>query len=365
MSRRMKVGVIGCGNISGAYFNASRTFENIQITACADLKTEAAKAKAEEFGVKPLSVDQILSDKSIDIILNLTIPQAHAEINLRALEAGKHVHCEKPFAIELKDGKKVLDLAKKKKLYTGCAPDTFLGGGNQTCRKLIDDNWIGKPVAGTAFMLCPGHESWHPNPAFYYLKGGGPLFDMGPYYITALVNMLGPVKRVCASAGRAHDSRVATAETTKGTVLPVQVSTHLAGVIDFHCGAIITVVMSFDVLKHTHSNIEIYGTAGSIVVPDPNTFSGPVRVSTNRRDWTEAPLSHVYTDNMRSIGVADMADAIARRKPNRCSGELAYHVLEVMHAFEKSSQSNKHVLVESRCAQPEALPVGLSEGKMA
>ncbi|MBN1865519.1 MAG: Gfo/Idh/MocA family oxidoreductase [Victivallales bacterium] len=365
MSRRMKVGVIGCGNISGAYFKAIRTFGNIQITACADLNMDAAKAKASEFDVKPLSVDQMLSDNSIDIILNLTTPQAHAEINLRALDAGKHVHCEKPFATELKAGKKVLETAKGKKLYTGCAPDTFLGGGNQTCRKLIDDNWVGRPVAGTAFMLCPGHESWHPNPGFYYLEGGGPLFDMGPYYITALVNMLGPVKRVCASAGRAHDSRIATAEATRGTVLPVEVSTHLAGILDFHCGAIVTVVMSFDVQKHTHSNIEIYGTSGSLVVPDPNSFSGPVMVSTNRRDWTESSLSHIYTDNMRGIGVSDMADAIMRRRPNRCSGELAYHVLEVMHAFGKSSQSNRHVLIESTCTRPEALPVGLSEGKIA
>jgi predicted dehydrogenase len=364
MSTKTKVGVIGCGNISEAYFSAAKTFEDMEIIACADLNMEAVQAKAEEFDIKAMTVDAILAEPEIEIIINLTTPQAHTEVNLQALNAGKHVHCEKPFALELEDGKKVLELAKKKNLYVGCAPDTFLGGGNQTCRKLIDDNWIGKPIAGTAFMLCPGHESWHPNPGFYYLNGGGPLFDMGPYYITALVNLLGPVKRVCASSCRALDKRIATAETTKGQVLPVEVSTHLAGILDFECGAVITMVMSFDVQKHTHSNIEIYGTAGSIIVPDPNTFSGPVKISTNRAEWTEAPLSHGYTDNMRSIGVADMARAIKAGDKNRSSGELAYHVLEIMHAFEKSSKASTHITIESKCDQPAAMPMGLQNGKL-
>jgi predicted dehydrogenase len=364
MSEKTKVGVIGCGNISGAYFSAAKTFDVMEITACADINMDAAQEKAEEFELKAVTVDQILADPEIEIIINLTIPQAHTEVNLQALNAGKHVHCEKPFAIELEDAKKVLALAKEKNLYVGCAPDTFLGGGNQTCRKLIDDNWVGKPVAGTAFMLCPGHESWHPNPGFYYLNGGGPLFDMGPYYITALINLLGPVKRVTASTGKALDERVATTESIKGQILPVEVSTHLAGILDFQCGAIITMVMSFDVQQHTHSNIEIYGTAGSIIVPDPNGFGGPVKVSTNRAEWTEASLSHIYTDNMRSIGVADMAAAIKSGRKNRCSGDLAYHVLEIMHAFEQSSQLGTHIEIVSQCDQPTAMPMGLLNGRL-
>ena len=198
MQKKVNVGVIGCGNISGAYLSASKIFPIIQVVACADINAQAAQEKAEDFDSEALTVVEILQREDIEIILNLTTPQAHTEVNLKALHAGKHVHCEKPLAISKADGKRVIDLAMEKKLLVGCAPDTFLGGGLQTCRKIIDDGWIGKPVAGTAFMMCHGHESWHPNPGFYYLKGGGPLFDMGPYYLTALIHLLGPVKKVSA-----------------------------------------------------------------------------------------------------------------------------------------------------------------------
>ncbi|MDA3799212.1 MAG: Gfo/Idh/MocA family oxidoreductase [Kiritimatiellae bacterium] len=350
-----KVGIIGCGNISGAYLNCVKQFPNIEIAAVADINMEAAQAKAEEFEIKAVTVDEILADKEIEIIVNLTIPQAHASVNIQALNAGKHVHCEKPFAVTLEEGQEVLKLAKEKNLYVGCAPDTFLGGGIQTCRKLIDDNWIGKPISGTAFMMCPGHESWHPNPGFYYLNGGGPLFDMGPYYITALINLLGPIKRVCASTGKGFEKRVCTAESTNGTILPVETATHLTGILDFECGTVITMTMSFDVQKHFHKNIEIYGTEGSLVVPDPNGFGGEILLSTYKGDWKEMPYSHKFTDNARIFGVSDMADAIKNGRINRCSGELAYHVLEVMHAFQKSSDSGCHVNIESTCEQPEAL----------
>jgi predicted dehydrogenase len=351
-----KVGIIGCGNISGAYLKGAKAFNNIEVVSCADINMEAALAKAEEFEIKAVSVDEILADKDIEIIINLTTPQGHAPVNIQALNAGKHVHCEKPFAITLEEGQAVLKLAKEKNLYVGCAPDTFLGGGIQTCRKIIDDNWIGKPISGTASMMCAGHESWHPNPGFYYLNGGGPLFDMGPYYITALINLLGPVTRVCASTGKGFKTRTCTAEATNGTILPVETATHLTGILDFECGAIITVIMSFDVQKNSHKPIEIYGTTGSILVPDPNGFGGPVMVSTNRAEWKEMPLTHKYTENSRIFGVSDMADAIQAGRTNRCAGELAYHVLEVMHAFQKSSDNGCHVNIESTCEQPSALP---------
>lgn len=365
MRHAVKAGVIGCGNISAAYFKAAAKLDDLNIVSCADLNMEAARARAEEFAVTAMTVDELLADPDIRIVINLTTPQSHAGVNLRALEAGKHVHGEKPFAVTREEGKAVLELARKKKLLTGCAPDTFLGAGLQTCRKLIDDGWIGRPVAGTAFMCCHGHEGWHPNPGFYYLKGGGPLFDMGPYYLTALVHLLGPVKRVSAICGRAFDERLATSEMAKGQILPVEVNTHAAGTLEFHGGAIITIIMSFDVWRHSAPPIEIHGTMGSLKVPDPNTFGGPVALfRPGYEGWEDVPLSHGYPENMRSIGAADMACAIQSGGSNRCSGELAYHVLDVMHAFDESSDRGVQVMIESTCEQPAALPMGLPEGRI-
>ncbi|MGA1530827.1 MAG: Gfo/Idh/MocA family protein [Kiritimatiellia bacterium] len=363
--KKIKVGIIGCGNISGAYFKASAKFEVLDLVACADINPEAARTRAEEFSVRPMTVDELLADPDIRIVVNLTTPQSHAGVNLRALEAGKHVHVEKPFAVTREEGRAVLDLASRNQLRTGAAPDTFLGAGLQTCRKLIDDGWIGRPVSGTAFMCGHGHESWHPNPGFYYLKGGGPLFDMGPYYLTALIHLLGPVKRVSAICGRAFDERRATSEKARGRILPVEVNTHAAGTLEFHSGAIITLVMSFDVWRHSAPPIEIHGTAGSLKAPDPNTFGGPVSLFRPGYDgWKDIPLSHGHTENMRSIGVADMAYAIQSGRPGRCSGEMAFHVLDVMHAFDASSESGGHLLIESACAQPAALPMGLPDGQL-
>ncbi len=363
--RKYKVGMIGCGDISGAYLTAAHTFPNIEIAACADIRMDAANSKADEYHIKAVTVDELLADKEIEIILNLTTPQAHTEVNLKALNAGKHVHCEKPLAVEKEEGKKVITLAKEKGLLVGCAPDTFLGGGHQTCRKLIDDGVIGKPVAGTAFMMLHGHESWHPNPGFYYLKGGGPMLDMGPYYLTALVNMLGPVKRVSASASMAFKERIATSKERYGEHLPVETPTHIAGTMDFHNGTVITMVTSFDVWHHSNHFIEIHGTEGSLQVPDPNYFDGPVKLCKGGSElWEAIELSHGYTENLRSIGVADMARAIEQKTINRCNGDMAYHVLEVMHAFLESSDSGKHILIESMCERPEMLPLNLTDGQL-
>lgn len=359
----MKVGIIGCGNISQAYFNASKTFRMLEVTACADLNMDAARAKATENKVKAVTVDELLTDPEIGAVINLTIPKAHAEISLRALENGKHVHSEKPLAISREDGKKILALAKKRKLRVGCAPDTFLGAGLQTCRKLVDDNWIGRPVAGTAFMMGHGPEAWHPNPSFFYQKGAGPMFDMGPYYITALIHLLGPVKRVCANTTAAQKERMATCKEHFGEMLKVDVPTHYSGSLEFHNGAIITLTISFDVWKHGHAPIELYGIEGSLQVPDPNTFGGQVRVfRPGNPDWREQAYSHGYADNMRSIGLADMICAIKSGRPHRCNGEMAYHVLDVFYALEESSASGRHVTLESTCAQPAPLPTGLPNG---
>lgn len=365
MTTVVKAGIIGCGNISGAYFNAAAQLDVLDITACADLNMEAAQAKAEENNIRALTVEELLADPEIQIVINLTTPQAHAEINTKALKAGKHAYCEKPFAVNRDEAQQVLALAREKGLLTGGAPDTYFGAGLQTSRKVIDDGWIGRPVAGTAFMCCPGHERWHPNPGFYYLKGGGPMLDMGPYYLTALIHLLGPIKRVAAICGRKTDERLATSEKANGQILPVEVNTHAAGTLEFECGAIITMVMSFDVWKQGAAPIEIHGTEGSLRVPDPNNFGGQISLfRSGQDDWKEVPLSHGYTDNMRSIGVADMACAIQSGRPNRCSGELAYHVLDVMLAFDESSETGKHIEIQSSCAQPAALPMNLPHGKL-
>lgn len=359
----MRIGIIGCGNISQAYFNGTKLFHAVTITACADLNMEAARAKAEEHGVKALTVEELLASDEVDIVLNLTIPAVHAEVNLRALEAGKHVYTEKPFAIELADSRKVLDLAAAKGLRVGSAPDTFLGAGLQTCRKLVEDGWIGTPLSGTAFMMGRGPEGWHPNPAFFYQRGGGPMLDMGPYYVTALVHLLGPVASVTAVTSKAREVRIATGEKTFGQELPVEVPTHNSGTLVFRNGAVITMVISFDVQRHQHTNIELYGSAGSLQVPDPNTFGGPVRVFRPGNDnWQDVSFTHAYAANSRSMGVADMATAIQSGRPHRCSGELAHHVLEVMHAFEASSLKGGCVELESTCAQPAPIPLDLLPG---
>jgi predicted dehydrogenase len=365
MSRKIGVGIIGCGNISQAYFNAAKKFGILEVVSCADIDMEAARAKGKENGVKAETVKALLANRNVDLAINLTVPAVHAEVSLAALKAGKHVHCEKPLAVTLEDGKQVIDLARQKGLLVGCAPDTFLGAGLQTCRKIVDDGWLGRIVSGTAFMMSRGPESWHPNPAFFYQAGAGPMFDMGPYYVTALVHLLGPVKRVAAIASKAFEVRTATCKEHFGEALPVEIPTHYSGSLEFHGGATVTVTISFDVHRHGHSPIELYGAEGSLKVPDPNTFGGPIEVFTPATgEWKPQAFSHRYADNMRSIGAADLAYSILAKgkRAHRASGDLAYHVLEVMHAFEASSRGGKHVVIASRPEQPKALPLGLIEG---
>ena len=364
---KVRVGIIGCGNISQAYFNGAKLFEVLEVVACADLNPEAAKAKAEENGCVAQSVDELLANQDVDLVINLTIPAVHAEVSLAALNAGKHVHCEKPLAVHLDDAKKVLATAENKGLLVGCAPDTFLGAGLQTARKMVDDGWIGSVFSGTAFLMSRGPESWHPNPAFFYEVGGGPMFDMGPYYITALVHLLGPVKEVSGVTTSAFKERIATCKEQFGKLLPVSVPTHSSGTLVFHSGAVVTVTISFNVHRHGHSPIELYGSEGSLKVPDPNTFDGPLEVWTpTSGEWRNQALCYPYSENSRSIGAADMAYAILSggKRRHRSSGALAYHVLEVMHAFEKSSTLKKQVSIESTPPQPEPLPLGLIKGRL-
>lgn len=358
--RTVKIGIIGCGNISSIYFEAGRRFEILEIIACADLDPERAKEKASEYGIAhAYTVEQLLADPEIELVINLTIPAAHADIHRRALEAGKHTYGEKPLAIELEDAKQLLELANEKGLLIGAAPDTFLGGGLQTCRKLIDEGWIGEPIAATAFMMYHGPESFHPNPDFLYQHGAGPMFDMGPYYLTALIHLIGPIRRVTGSSRITFPERSVTSEHQYGRKFPVQTPTHISGVIDFANGAIGTIVTSFDVWA-MNTSIEIHGTLGSLIVPDPNNFGGTVKIKRPDYDqYVEIPLTHGFTDNSRGLGVVDMAYAIVQGRAHRASGELAYHVLEAMHGFQISSDEGKHYWVNSSCIKPAPLPMNL------
>lgn len=358
-----KIGVIGCGKISGAYLEALKTFDIINVAALADIDLERARERAAEFNVpKACSVDELLADPELTLVINLTVPQAHAEVGLATVAAGKSVYNEKPLTIAREDGRQLLDLAREKNVRVGCAPDTFLGGGIQTCRKLIDDGWIGRPLAATAFFLGHGPEHWHPNPDFYYQVGGGPMFDMGPYYLTALIALLGPARRVTGSAGKGFDTRLITSQPFYGTPIAVNTPTHIAGVLDFADGAIATLVTSFDVWAAQVPRIEIYGTEGSLSVPDPNIFGGPVRVQRGRGEWAEAPLTHGWAKgNMRGLGVADLAHALRSGRPHRANGDLAYHVLDIMHAIHDASDAGRHIELTSTCERPAALPLGLSE----
>jgi predicted dehydrogenase len=360
---KVKAGIIGTGNISGVYFRNGSRFESLEIVACADIDVGRAIAKGAEYGVRACTVEELLADPKIEMVINLTVPKAHASVNLKALEAGKHVYVEKPLAVTLEEGREVLELAGRKGLFVGGAPDTFLGGGIQTCIKLIEEGAIGTPIGAAAFMMIGGHESWHPSPEFYYQIGGGPMFDMGPYYLTALVAMLGPIRRVTGSARISFPERTITSQPKAGTVIPVEVPTHVAGVIDFEAGPVATIITSFDVPGgSTLPRIEVYGSKGTLVVPDPNTFGGPVRLRrAGSNEWTEVPLTHGHTDNSRGIGAADMAKAIRTGRPYRASGALAYHVLEAMHGFHVASEEGRHYLMTSTCGKPMPLPAGLPE----
>jgi predicted dehydrogenase len=365
MMDKVGIGLVGCGNISTAYLRAAFVFPILDVRAVADLDPQVAEARGAEFAVASKSVQDLLADPAIEIVVNLTVPKAHVEVGLQAVAAGKSVHSEKPLGISTAEARLLVEAARARGVRLGSAPDTFLGGSHQTARKLIDQGAIGTPLAGTAFFMCPGHERWHPNPGFYYLAGGGPMLDMGPYYITDLVNLLGPVARVAGMASRIRSERMVTSQPLAGTNVPVEVATHVAGTLEFVSGAIVTVAMSFDVARHRHRPIELYGTNGAISVPDPNHFGGEIELATADQDWRVVPTEHIYADgNYRIIGVADMAKAIRSGRPHRANGDLAFHVLEVMEAFQRSADSGTHVVIDSRPDRPAAVPTDVRFGDL-
>lgn len=373
MTKELGVGIIGCGNISSTYFKLAPLFRRIRMIACADIHPAAADARAAEFDVTAQSIEALLANPEVDIIVNLTIPDAHFPVSKAILEAGKHVYSEKPLVLSLEEGEELRAIAKAKGLVVGSAPDTFLGGAHQLARAYIDEGNIGRVTSGTCHVMSPGMEMWHPNPAFFFLPGGGPVLDLGPYYIANLINLIGPVKRVAALSSMASQTRTITSEPRRSEVIPVKTPTNIHALLEFQNGATITLSASWDVWAHRHGSMELYGTEGSLFVPDPNFFGGAVEASGRGKDiqplemWDhpfavnnwEHPLGPIA--NYRTAGLADMADAILAGRDARCSLDRALHAVDVMVSILKSGEEGRFVTLTTTCTQPSAL--GIEEAR--
>ncbi|MGG7517637.1 Gfo/Idh/MocA family protein [Allorhizobium undicola] len=369
MTDELGVGIIGCGNISSAYFTLAPLFKGLKLVACSDVNMAAAQARAAEYGVKAQTVPELLANPDVHVVVNLTIPDAHYPVSKQALEAGKHVYSEKPLVLSLEAGEDLRRIAKAKNLSVGCAPDTFLGGAHQLARRYIDQGGVGRITSGTCHVMGPGMEMWHPNPDFFFLPGGGPVLDMGPYYIANLINLIGPVKRVGALTSMASETRTITSQPRHGETIPVKTPTNIHALLEFVSGATITLSASWDVWAHRHANMELYGTEGSLFVPDPNFFGGTVEASGPDKeiqpldDWDhpfginnqESP--HGPRANYRTAGLADMALAILEGRDARCSLDRALHGVDVMTSILKSGETGQFVMLSTTCTQPAALGV--------
>ncbi|MEZ2219376.1 Gfo/Idh/MocA family protein [Rhizobium sp. RCC_161_2] len=369
MAKELGVGILGCGNISTTYFKLSPLFKGLKVLACADINMDAARLRAEEYQVKAQTVDELLANDELDVIVNLTIPDAHFPISKRILEAGKHVYSEKPLVLTLEQGEELRRIAKEKGLAVGCAPDTFLGGAHQLARKFIDDGGIGRVTSGTCHVMSPGMEMWHPNPDFFFLPGGGPILDLGPYYIANLINLIGPVKRVGAMTSMASETRTITSQPRNGETIPVKTPTTIQALLEFVSGATVTVTASWDVWSHRHANMELYGTDGSLYVPDPNFFGGVVEASGRDKeikplaDWAhpfgianqESPSG--ARANYRTAGLADLAASLIDGRDARCSLDRTLHGVDVMTSILKSGAENRFIDLTTTCTQPAALGI--------
>ena len=356
--RKINVGIVGAGNISEIYLkNLTTVFDNVSVVGVADLLVERAKDRADKFGVGAYSVEEILQHPDVEVIVNLTIPAAHAQVALEAIANGKSAYNEKPLAINREDGRKLLTEAAAKGVLVGSAPDTFLGGGLQSARKYLDDGLIGTPVAVSAQMLGHGMETWHPDPYFFFQPGAGPLLDVGVYYVQALASILGPMKRVSALASVSFPERVVLSGPKEGERIPVNTPTHIMSAIEFESGIVGNLGASFDVYETNHSTLVIYGTEGTLKLPDPNTFGGPISIlEPGAKDWKELPLTYGYTENSRGLGVWDMANSLLTGEKARASGELGYHVLDIMASVLESAETSQSVAVESTVERPALLP---------
>ncbi|WHO80392.1 Gfo/Idh/MocA family protein [Rhizobium leguminosarum] len=369
MTKELGVGIIGCGNISTTYFSLAPLFKGLKVLACADINAQAAEARAEEYGVKAQTIDELLVNDEIDVVVNLTIPDAHFRVSKAILEAGKHVYSEKPLVLSLEEGEELRRIAKQKNLAVGCAPDTFLGGAHQLARKFIDDGGIGRVTSGACYVMSPGMEMWHPNPDFFFLPGGGPILDLGPYYIANLINLIGPVKRVGGMTSMASPTRTITSEPRNGEIIPVKTPTTIQALLEFVNGATVTLTASWDVWSHRHANMELYGTDGSLYVPDPNFFGGTVEASGRDKDikpleaW-EHPFGKINQENpngaranYRTAGLADMVMALIEGRDARCSLDRTLHGVDVMTSILKSGEEGRFIDLTTTCTQPAALGI--------
>lgn len=377
MAKKLGIGVVGCGNISAAYMQLAPLFGAIEMRACADLDMAAAEARARQFSLRALPVGDLLKADDIDIVVNLTIPAAHYEVSRRIVEAGKHVYSEKPFVLSVAEGKALAAAAARKKIRIGSAPDTYLGGAHQLARRLVDAGAVGKITSGTAFVLGHGMEHWHPNPGFFYKKGGGPMLDLGPYYIANLVQLIGPVKRVAALAAIPAKERKITSKPRAGEKVTVETPTTIHALLDFASGAQVMLATSWDVWQNGHSPMELYGEAGTLHVPDPNFFGGDVRMTRGRNfvnrlpKWphpfsiANQPQASGAIANYRAAGLADMAAAILAGRPHRCSLELALHAVDVMTGILQSGESGKFVAMTTTCERPAPLDPAAARALLA
>lgn len=366
MVKKLNVGIIGCGNISASYMSLSKLFRNIDVVACADVDQKAAKARAKEYGLNSCSVDDLLSSDDVDIIVNLTIPAAHYEVSRRTVDAGKHVYSEKPFVLSVKEGKDLLKRAAKKGVRVGSAPDTFLGGAHQQARSLVDSGAVGKITSGTAHVMGHGMEDWHPNPDFFFKPGAGPVLDIGPYYVTNLIQLIGPVKRVMAMSSTPSSHRTIGSAARKGEKIKVETPTTIHALLEFDNGALVTLGTSWDVWQNDHNNMELYGEDGTLFVPDPNFFGGEVGLTKKGKSRKPPKFTHPLSipnrehgqgmmADYRTIGLADMAAAILEDRPHRCSHELALHAVDVMTSILKAGETGKAVTLSTTCKRPAAL----------
>ncbi|MGZ2380589.1 Gfo/Idh/MocA family protein [Rhizobium brockwellii] len=369
MTRELGVGIIGCGNISTTYFSLAPLFKGLKVLACADINAQAAEARAKEYGVKAQTIDELLVNDEIDVVVNLTIPDAHFRVSKAILEAGKHVYSEKPLVLSLEEGEELRRIAKQKNLAVGCAPDTFLGGAHQLARKFIDDGGIGRITSGACYVMSPGMEMWHPNPDFFFLPGGGPILDLGPYYIANLINLIGPVKRVGGMTSMASPTRTITSEPRNGEIIPVKTPTTIQALLEFVNGATVTLTASWDVWSHRHANMELYGTDGSLYVPDPNFFGGVVEASGRDKDikpldaW-EHPFGKINQENpngaranYRTAGLADMVMSLIEGRDARCSLDRTLHGVDVMTSILRSGEEGRFIDLTTTCTQPAALGI--------
>ncbi|WP_030612162.1 Gfo/Idh/MocA family protein [Streptomyces fulvoviolaceus] len=357
-----RIGVVGLGVISRAYLDTLVGHPAVRITAVADLDASRSAAVAAELpGVEALTVEELLSSPDVDTVLNLTVPAAHAEIALGAIGHGKNLYGEKPLTADLLDAHVVLEAAAKAGVGVGCAPDTVLGTGIQTARAAVEAGSIGRPLFATAVMVTPGHERWHPHPDFYYTAGGGPLLDMGPYYLASLVHLLGPVRAVIGAAGRLRAERVIGSGPRAGERIPVEVDSHVSGVLEHSGGTLTTITTSFDGVATTAAPIEVHGEAGTLMVPDPNGFDGEVRLhELDDTRWRTLPSSAGYVDGARGVGLLDFIAADGHRPP-RASGDLALHVLETMSALLRSSAEGRRIELTTSAEQPVPVPLTAAE----